>query len=131
MFKYVILGEPISWKRPGGMRYRYDMQKNEKLLTGIELERQHGDKPLYTGPLDVELSFFVSYPQKISRKAVRVMKDWVITTPDLDNLEKYILDCCSGILYPDDKFVVKKLGIKVYDLNPRTEIIIRELNEKK
>ena len=51
--------------------------------------------------------------------------------PDLDNLEKFYLDCASGILFQDDRMIISLQSKKKYDKNPRTEIIVmpkKELN---
>ena len=39
---------------------------------------------------------------------------WVPTTPDLDNLEKSILDALNGVAYTDDRLVVAKSASKRY-----------------
>ena len=47
------------------------------------------------------------------------------TKPDLDNLEKFYLDCANGIFWNDDCQVTSMQSIKMYDQNPRT---IMEIN---
>jgi len=50
--------------------------------------------------------------------------------PDIDNYEKFILDCMNGIVFVDDRQVVSIRSDKRYTLNPRTEVNITELNLK-
>lgn len=49
-----------------------------------------------------------------------------ITKPDLDNLAKFYLDCCNGIIYPDDCQVSKLFTKKLYSNKPKTIIIIQK-----
>jgi Holliday junction resolvase RusA-like endonuclease len=44
--------------------------------------------------------------------------------PDIDNLEKFYLDCATGIIWPDDSIVSVIRSKKCYDENPRTEMEI-------
>ena len=127
MYKYIIQGEPKAWKRPGGQIHRYDTQKHDKLVIGIELSRQHG-REIFTLPLHIELIFYIKHPKCSSKKEELVMGTPCATRPDLDNYIKLILDCASnGVLYNDDNIITSLLAKKIYDPQPRTEIIIYEL----
>lgn len=44
--------------------------------------------------------------------------------PDIDNLEKFYLDCIKNIIIPDDRQVVEVHKFKAYSREPRTEILI-------
>lgn len=44
--------------------------------------------------------------------------------PDLDNLEKFVLDALNKIYWKDDRQIYSIVAKKVYDENPRTEINI-------
>jgi len=48
--------------------------------------------------------------------------------PDYDNVEKFILDVLSGVVYEDDRQVYKAQAKKEYSENPRTEIFIMPKN---
>lgn len=130
MYKYVIPGPPIPWKRVAGSFKRYDAQKQEKLITGIQLQNQHNNS-LFTKPLKLDLTFFIAHPQLSSRKEQLIIGTHCITRPDLDNYIKFFLDTATGILYKDDNIVAELIARKIYDKNPRTEIIIWEIDGKK
>jgi Holliday junction resolvase RusA-like endonuclease len=49
-------------------------------------------------------------------------------TPDLDNLEKFILDCMTGVLFSDDKKVVKLQSEKKWGTEAYTEVSIEGFN---
>ncbi len=63
--------------------------------------------------------FYMSRPQS-RRKDV-----WVPTTPDLDNLEKAVLDALNGVAYEDDRFVVAKNAQKKYIRRDEPRVCIR------
>lgn len=130
MYKYVIDGHPIPWKRVGGTTMRYDLQKHEKLALGIALGKQHKGL-LFTVPLKLDLSFFVKHPQVSKAKEIKVMGTYCISRPDLDNYIKFFLDAATNILYHDDNIIAELTARKVYDPNPRTEITIWEINGEK
>jgi Holliday junction resolvase RusA-like endonuclease len=48
--------------------------------------------------------------------------------PDIDNLQKFVLDSISnGVLLTDDKIVYSIKATKLYDERPRTEFTITEI----
>lgn len=76
---------------------------------------------------DVRLSFY--FPCSISSTtAQRNAKLWGLqkctTKPDLDNLEKFYLDCFNGVLFADDSLVVTLSSVKKYSKHPRVEVEI-------
>ncbi len=126
---YVIKGNPIPQQRPRyGIKNVYDSQKQQKLLWQVELNNQHNDSPLLTGPLVVELGFFFMPAQTISaKKRAQFAGKPHEQRPDIDNLIKWVLDNCNGIVYKDDSTIVKTIAFKCYDMEPRTEFIFRRL----
>jgi Holliday junction resolvase RusA-like endonuclease len=50
---------------------------------------------------------------------------WVPTTPDLDNLEKAVLDAMNGVAYEDDRFVVAKNAQKRYVRRDEPRVCVR------
>ncbi len=127
MYKYIIPGEPKAWKRPGGSLHRYDIQKHDKLCIGIELARQH-NREIFILPLYLEVTFFIKHPKCSAKKEALIQGKPCATRPDLDNYIKLILDAASnGVLYNDDNIITSLLAKKIYDPEPRTEIIIYEL----
>ncbi len=76
------------------------------------------EEPL-VGPIQVSLVFYMERP-KSRRKDV-----WVPTTPDLDNLEKAVLDALNGVAYEDDRFVVAKNAQKKYVGRDEPRVCVR------
>lgn len=125
---YVIKGNPVALARArfGNNKKVYDPQKNLKLISSIDLSCQHGDLPLFTKALHLDVTFFMPIPTCAKKRGQR-LGELHIFTPDLSNLIKYIEDISTGVLYTDDRLIASISSKKVYDNNPRTEFTIREL----
>ena len=79
----------------------------------------------------VDLKFYIKPPKAISRvkKNQNILKTetWrVVVKPDLDNLEKSVLDSVNGHAYEDDNQISDLHSRKRYSLTPRVEITIKE-----
>lgn len=116
---------PLAWSRAGknGNRF-YDKQKEEKLLYGLSLKRQHGNQPMFTKPINVDIVFYMPIPKSMHR---RQASKWHTKRPDKDNLTKLVYDAATNILWEDDCIICDGNEMKVYDSNPRTLIIVTEL----
>jgi Holliday junction resolvase RusA-like endonuclease len=79
---------------------------------------KHFTQPL-PGPIQVSMIFYMDRPQS-RRKDI-----WVPTTPDLDNLEKAVLDALNGVAYVDDRFVVAKNAQKRYIRRDEPRVCVR------
>lgn len=79
----------------------------------------------------VTLTFYIP-PSRFDLQGVKNCKIWGIqkhhSKPDLDNLEKFYLDCANGILFDDDRRISKLSSTKMYSDNPRTVIDIMPRN---
>ncbi len=127
--KYVIEGDPIPLARPRlGKNRVYDSQRLEKNNYQEYLTIASRYKRQLEGALSFEANFYMPLPKSWSdKKKQRMLGQPHISKPDWSNLLKFIEDCCTGILFEDDSLIAKVCGIKVYDLKPRTEIILYEI----
>ena len=117
---YVIMGDPVPLARPRfNVRSIYDAQKNKKLVAGINLRNQHGDRPYLEGPLHLDIHFFLKIP--VQGKHSRLDNRYHIYKPDLSNLIKFIEDIGSGLIYHDDSTICSINSTKKYSIEPRTE----------
>lgn len=125
--EYLINIAPISWKR-AGLRDRtfFDQQTQEKLMFGIYLNSQHGDSPKFISPVHMDVTFHMPIPKTVAKRKNTI---WHSSMPDIDNLQKFLLDAINdtGIIWKDDSIVSSVIARKVYDKKPRTHIIITEL----
>ena len=119
MIELKILGNPIPWKRPGFRKFgkTYSQQGNEKHDYELQLALQYLDEPI-EGPVMVSLFFNIKRPKshytKVSQRLTKSAPAHHIVMPDIDNYEKFVLDCMSGIVYKDDTQVIQIFAAKNY-----------------
>lgn len=81
------------------------------------------------GPIEVILSFRFGYNKGTPKKNIG-KQIWKTTRPDLDNMEKAVLDSLTNIgVITDDKNVVLKTSEKVHHMSPGVFISICKLPE--
>lgn len=125
---YTIEIDPISWKRPGTRvlcrkpRF-YDKQALEKETYANYLQLQHGKDPLFSGPIEMIITFYMPLPRGNRTKT----KYYHYSAPDIDNLQKFLYDACSNVVFTDDRIICKLSVIKLYSREPRTEFTIKDL----
>ena len=112
-FNITIPTKPIPWKRPAGTFRRYDSQKQEKLAIGLYFRKAMGNHPPLTGPVFLNLCFYFQPPKNFKPKCT--LDFYNKNKPDVDNLEKFILDTLkdAGVL-KDDCIIVKVTKEKKY-----------------
>lgn len=127
--KYILHGAPTALARARFSRgCVFDSQSQEKKVDALHIKKQHGSKPLYRGPLSVELIFYMPMAAKLPEKTRdRLRGSYHTYRKDLDNLVKYILDVCNDILYKDDSSIAKICAKKIWSDAGKTELIITEL----
>lgn len=121
---FEVKGNPVPKARArtvrkGGRTWSFTPKKVavwEKLVK--EEASKHFNQPL-TGPIQVSIIFYMDRPES-RRKDI-----WVPTTPDLDNLEKAILDALNGVAYEDDRYVVAKNAQKRYIRRDEPRVCVR------
>ncbi len=128
MKRYVIMGNPVPLARCRNARGRmYDSQKQIKLVHGLALKQQHGNSPLFEGPLNLNITFYMPMPR--TNKKIQPLHPHSFK-PDLDNMLKYICDIASnGVLYEDDSLIYVINSRKVYDTIPRCEFTLVDYKE--
>lgn len=75
------------------------------------------NRPIFTGPVSVRFVFFFpvppSWPKAKQRLALAGMLPHSVK-PDIDNVEKIILDACNGLAWTDDARVCSLAKDKMY-----------------
>lgn len=143
--KLTIPGNPIAKKRAkhakrGNLTITYDPQQKEKLDVKAKLcalldtyysPNEEVKKISEAHYLKVCFTFCLPIPASDS-KNIQSEKLWGFqfpaTKPDIDNLEKFYLDCANGILWSDDRKVVELSSKKIYGKQTYVKI---EIEEKK
>lgn len=129
VYSYVLPGNPVPLARPRFSRGNvWDSQSVVKLHAGQIIKDQHGDLPLLTGALHMDVTFFMPISSCASMKKRQRMRGAPhIYRPDFSNMLKFIEDVCQGIVYGDDCIISSICGSKIYDDTGRTEIILSEI----
>jgi Holliday junction resolvase RusA-like endonuclease len=124
-FRYVVPGDPVPLARARmGNRRMWDTQKEQKLFFGLQLRNQHEESKFLTGPLHLDVIFYLPIPGYKQRKTSSLSGKYHSIKPDLSNLIKFIEDAATGVLYQDDALICSITSKKIYDTTPRTEIVI-------
>ena len=135
MIKFTIKGKPIALKRHRSTRTgrMYDPSAKDKKQIWLQIAKFKPKRPL-EGQIMLFATFYMPRPKKHFRtgKYANILKDgvpeYVISTPDLDNLLKMIMDIIGKKRFIiDDNQICRIQAEKVYSKQPRTEIIIEEI----
>ncbi len=128
---YVIKYDPVPLARIRfAQGHAYDSQKHLKMIWGIALRNLHGDAPLFTGPLLLDITFFMPRAKSTLNKKSSKNKYYHVYKPDLDNMIKWVCDISNEILFNDDCIISVINSRKIYSEDvSRTEFTLRELNE--
>lgn len=128
-----IPGTPVAKKRPRFVRRgkfvgTYNPQQTEEGRWLWDASQQIGpDFNIITDvPIEIDMKFYMPIPAAASKKKRDSMVLAAHTKkPDIDNLQKFALDCLNGILFHDDSQVYRIIASKIYGTLPRTEVKIR------
>lgn len=125
---FTVVGDPVPKARArtvrkGGRTWSFTPKKVAVWEKMVKEEASKYFLEPFNGPVALALAFYMKRPK--SRKK----DNYVMTTPDLDNLEKAFLDGLNGVAYGDDKQVVVKNAVKRYVITgvPRVEVVVSAL----
>lgn len=109
----------------------FDPQNDDKNHTRHLIASQmkkYNQQKVDKGPLFMSLVNYVPIPSSWSNKRRNEANGRPCDTrPDLDNYQKFYGDVMNGIVYEDDKQVARSWSEKLYDFNPRVELIINPI----
>jgi Holliday junction resolvase RusA-like endonuclease len=125
---FEILGKPIPLARArSGNGHFYDSQKQEKIIFGWAIKALR--PKLYSSGIKLDIEFGMKIPTSSNKLfTMSFVGKPHVKKPDLDNLVKFVMDACLGILYEDDSIVSEIVARKVYVLIPRTIITVTEID---
>lgn len=131
MIQLIINGKPISKRRPrfarrGKFVVTYNSQETEEGRFILDLRQQWKEAPI-TGPVKLGLFFTMPIPRSTSKKdriAMEMGEMKHTRKSDLDNLVKFVKDCCNQTVWIDDSQVYWLTAHKYYGLHPKTIIEI-------
>ncbi len=136
--KSTVLGDPKAQKRHrsfqrGRFIGTYDPSQKEKKAFLLTVQANAPAAPI-DEPIALTAIFFMSRPKGhfgTGRNAGQLKTSaplWSAKRPDLDNLTKFVLDALNGIFWRDDAVVCKLSVLKMYNEQPRTEVLVETLS---
>ena len=118
--RFKLSGAPCAQGRPrftarGGRIRAYDPAKSRvykarAALTAKAAAEKAGWEPNTESPVSVKISVVLAIPKSFSRVKRRQALEGLIRPakkPDLDNIYKCVTDAMSGVIYKDDRQIVK------------------------
>ncbi len=139
--EYIIDGDPKAqkrhrYRRTSGRIISYDPSKRDKQALAKQLASSmtSTSKPLemLKGPIRIMLRFYFRRPKshyrqgKYSHLLKKTAPSSHTSTPDIDNLVKFVMDAGNKIVWKDDSQIEGVFASKTYtnSKRPRTEIEI-------
>jgi len=123
-----IPGKPISQVRSRSTCHGHHYNPQRKVKASIQMRMlSMRRQPITKDPVTVYMYFCFPIPKSWSKAkqhqaiAGHVLHD---KKPDIDNLQKFYLDCLSKVFVEDDRQVQKIISKKGYSTNPKTVIKI-------
>lgn len=135
--EFEVLGDPKALKRhrtfrKGNFMGAYDPSKGDK-ADFLAKAMIYVPKIPIDGPIFLFLKFYFSRPKSHFRtgKKSHELKDnaplYHTVRPDIDNLQKFILDSLNKVFWKDDTLISYIVAEKCYSFAPRIEIKIKQL----
>ncbi len=131
IFNLLLPGQPIPKARARkGMHGFYNSQAIEMRKAQLEI-RAHLPEKFQLIPIGIPVTvnmifFFSPAKSQLTKNFIELIKNEdcpFLKKGDIDNLEKFVLDVMSGIIFHDDNQVYASSLYKFYTPdNPRTEI---------
>jgi len=119
--------ETIPVKPQGKARARsgrnghYTPTKTKDSENSIGLWLKAKGAPLFSGAVYMEIIFIFVRPKSAKKRLYHTVK------PDIDNCLKLFMDASNGILFDDDKQVVKLISEKIYGEMDCIQVLIKEV----
>lgn len=135
--RLTIKGDPTAQKRHrsvnmGKFTRQYDPSAADK-KDFLSIVQENAPEAPISSPIRLELFFYFARPKAHfgTGKKEGILKDtapnYHTSKPDADNICKFIMDSLNAIYWKDDSYICELAAHKLYDINPRTEIIITVL----
>ncbi len=120
MITFTVQGRPKALKRHSpGKHGNYDPSSGAKGDFAIKCSHKRPRVP-FAFPLHIYLQFHFEEKAKAGD----------VTVGDLDNLTKFVLDALNGIFWKDDRWIDRITAVRCYEGNPRTEVVIMDLENE-
>ena len=124
--RYVLWSEPHPYIRSDKERRVWDGIKQSRFIQITDLLEQHGDRPLFKGPLSIEIYFYLKSHDK-AKKSPGPHDTFHYSAPSVASLLKFFEEMATGVLITSAHQIATVKTYKRWDIQPRTEVIIEEI----
>lgn len=133
---FVVPGQPVGKGRPrassrGGFVRMYTDAKTLSYEQVIAKQARYAMGPLevLATPISMRIVSLYSIPVSWSKRKQQLALNGELIPgkPDLDNVAKAVLDALNGVVYQDDKQVIRLVIEKSYSFEPRIEVYVHEV----
>lgn len=133
---FVVYGEPHGKGRPrassrGGFVRMYTPANTLAYEAEVArlAEAARGSWPVMSTPMSLRVVAHHAIPKSWSkRKQQQALEGQLIPgKPDLDNVAKAVLDALNGVIYEDDRQVIRLVAEKRYSHDPKVEVYVHEV----
>lgn len=130
-----VMGEVVGKPRPrfttvGGHVKTYPSAKGESFEGMVRLAYQMQGGVMHKGPVTVTIAYRRKMPKS---RPKRQEWEWDVFKPDVDNVEKAVLDALSGVAFEDDRCVVCSKTMKMPRVRTEAEelyVLVEEVTEE-
>lgn len=128
---YVINDDVSRYVRSDMNKKRiWDLVSEFKVRNQISLEEQHGNHNLLSGPLHLEVTFYLSHKAIKKPERDRHNQFCHTTRPYLSCLIYFLETICANTVFVSGCHIVSVISQKYYDSdNPRTEFRFYEVDK--
>lgn len=129
MISLDLFGDPVPKKRARtfnnhGKIVTWDSQDKLKQGYKWQIRSQYREQPI-AGPVILDVVFMMPIPKSTSKIKQRAMLQGTfhhMCRPDVDNLQKFILDVLNDLVLKDDGQVIEIHAKKIYSSKPGTHV---------
>lgn len=125
-----IPGKPRPKARPRAGQFGFftpkETEAEEAFVRQLGSKAMQGRSPS-VGPMKVSIEAVFDFPASWPSRVKEMRNLPHVSTPDLDNIAKLILDALNGIVYADDGQICELVLRKRYGEGQRVEVVIEEL----
>lgn len=133
---FVVPGQPVGKGRPrassrGGFVRMYTDAKtlSYEQLIAKQATYAMGHLEVLATPISMRIVALYNIPVSWSKRKQQLALNGELIPgkPDLDNVAKAVLDALNGVVYQDDKQVIRLVIEKSYSFEPRVEVYVHEV----
>lgn len=133
IYSFTVMGVPVPKRRPRFARmgkFVRTFTPKETTLAEQNVAKSFSDKYnkhkiIENKAIGLKVMFLMPIPKSLSKKKQNALLGQFHTNkPDCDNLIKVVCDGLNGVAWRDDSQITSMSCLKLYDNNPRTEVLI-------